>query len=56
MQNIFTISRPKIDILSFLSFRGLVYSFSGIGKGESTAIFIATLSVGVLSLLLFLLR
>nr|WP_152658223.1 MDR family MFS transporter [Oceanobacillus sp. CFH 90083] len=60
MQNVSAISKPKIDILSILfstaGFGGVVYGFSGIGKDENTVIVIVTLSIGILSLLLFAFR
>lgn len=60
MQNVSTISKPKIDILSILfstiGFGGLVYGFSGIGKDENTTMVIIILSIGILSLLLFVFR
>ncbi len=60
MQNVSTISKPNIDTLSILlstvGFGGIVYGFSSIGKGESIAIVIVTLSVGIVSLILFVFR
>lgn len=57
MQNVSTVTKPKIDLwsilLSTVGFGGMVYGFSGVGKGESTSIVIVTLIVGVLSLFLF---
>jgi len=63
MQNVSTITKPKIDIFSLvfstLGFGGIVFAFSSAGEGEggwgSTKV-IATMIVGVLSLAIFAVR
>ncbi|MFD1953127.1 DHA2 family efflux MFS transporter permease subunit [Paenibacillus thailandensis] len=63
MQNVSTITKPKIDILSMvlstLGFGGIVFGFSSAGEGEhgfaSTKV-IAAIAVGVVALILFSLR
>lgn len=60
MQNVSTITKPKIDLLSILlstvGFGGIVYGFSGVGQTEGTSIAIVTIIIGILSLLLFSIR
>ncbi|OME86959.1 hypothetical protein BK120_06420 [Paenibacillus sp. FSL A5-0031] len=63
MQNVSTITKPKIDIFSLvfstLGFGGIVFAFSSAGEGEggwgSTKV-IATMIVGILSLAIFAVR
>lgn len=63
MQNVSTITRPKIDVLSIvlstLGFGGVVFGFSSAGEGEggwSSAKVIASLAFGIVSLILFVAR
>jgi MFS transporter, DHA2 family, lincomycin resistance protein len=62
MQNVTTLTKPKIDILSIIlstiGFGGVVYGFShaGEGGGWGDPIVIIALSVGALSLILFSVR
>lgn len=63
MQNVSTITKPKIDILSMilstLGFGGIVFGFSSAGEGEhgfaSTKV-IVSIAVGVVALILFSVR
>lgn len=60
MKNVFTITKPKIDLLSILlstvGFGGIVYGFGSIGQSEGTSIAIVSLIIGILSLFLFSIR
>lgn len=61
VQNVTTITKPKIDIvsiiLSTIGFGGIVYGFSSAGEeGWGSIIVIATTVVGIISLILFSLR
>ena len=63
MQNISSITKPKVDILSiFLStigFGGIVFGFSSLGSVGGTwgqSVFILSLTIGVLSLVIFSIR
>ncbi|WP_240418439.1 DHA2 family efflux MFS transporter permease subunit [Paenibacillus periandrae] len=61
MQNVSTITKPKIDvpsiILSTIGFGGIVYGFSSAGEsGWGSSIVISTIVVGLAALLLFSLR
>ncbi|EGW40935.1 DHA2 family efflux MFS transporter permease subunit [Desulfosporosinus sp. OT] len=61
MQNVSTITKPKIDVLSIISstigFGGIVYGFSSAGEnGWGSTIVISTITVGLLALALFSLR
>jgi len=63
MQNVSSITKPKVDILSILlstiGFGGIVFSFSSLGSVVSTwgqSIFILSLTIGVFSLVIFSIR
>lgn len=61
MQNVSTITKPKIDIpsiiLSTIGFGGIVYGFSLAGdKGWGSALVLTTIIIGLLGLLAFSLR
>ncbi|NHN28995.1 DHA2 family efflux MFS transporter permease subunit [Paenibacillus agricola] len=61
MQNVSTITKPKLDILSIIlstiGFGGVVYGFSSAGEnGWGSTIVIATIAAGLVSLILFSLR
>ncbi len=63
MQNITTITKPKIDIFSLvistLGFGGIVFSFSSAGEGEGgwgTTKVIVSMIVGILALIIFVAR
>jgi DHA2 family lincomycin resistance protein-like MFS transporter len=61
MQNVSTITKPKIDVLSIIlstiGFGGIVYGFSSAGEsGWGSSIVISTIIVGLAALLLFSLR
>ncbi|MEK3719745.1 DHA2 family efflux MFS transporter permease subunit [Paenibacillus sp. FSL H8-0034] len=61
MQNVSTITKPKIDVLSIIlstiGFGGIVYGFSSAGEsGWGSSIVISTIVVGLTALLLFSLR
>jgi DHA2 family lincomycin resistance protein-like MFS transporter len=62
MQNVSTITKPKIDVLSILlstiGFGGVVYGFSSAGgeNGWGSTIVIVTIAVGLVALALFSLR
>lgn len=61
MQNVSTITKPKIDILSILlssiGFGGIVYGFSSAGEnGWGSAIVMTTIILGLAALILFSLR
>jgi MFS transporter, DHA2 family, lincomycin resistance protein len=61
MQNVSTITKPKIDILSIvlstIGFGGMVYGFSIVGdKGWASTLVLSTIIVGFIALLLFSLR
>ena len=61
MQNVSTITKPKIDVLSIIlstiGFGGIVYGFSSAGEnGWGSSIVISTITVGLLALALFSLR
>ncbi len=63
MQNVSTITKPRIDILSLLlstvGFGGVVFAFSSAGEGEhgwSSAKVIISMIVGVIALILFVIR
>jgi len=60
MKNVFTITKPKVDLLSILlstvGFGGIVYGFGSVGQSESTSIAIVSLFIGILSLSLFSIR
>jgi len=63
MQNVSTITKPKIDVLSIvlstLGFGGIVFGFSSAGEGEggwSSAKVVASLAVGIVALILFAAR
>ncbi|OBZ13900.1 lincomycin efflux MFS transporter Lmr(B) [Bacillus sp. FJAT-26390] len=63
MQNVSTITKPKIDIMSLLfstlGFGGIVFAFSSAGEGEggwgSTKV-IVSMVIGILALILFAVR
>lgn len=58
MKNVFTITKPKIDLLSILlstvGFGGIVYGFASVGQSDSIPI--VSLIIGILSLFLFSIR
>lgn len=61
VQNVTTVTKPKIDILSIIlstiGFGGIVYGFSSAGeKGWGSTIVIVTIIVGLLALTLFSMR
>ncbi|UVI33836.1 DHA2 family efflux MFS transporter permease subunit [Paenibacillus spongiae] len=63
MQNVSTLTKPKIDMLSILlstiGFGGIVFGFSKAGEGTEgwgSPVVIAAIAIGLLSLLLFSLR
>ncbi|MEK3912689.1 DHA2 family efflux MFS transporter permease subunit [Paenibacillus sp. FSL H7-0331] len=61
MQNVSTITNPKIDVLSIIlstiGFGGIVYGFSSAGESSwGSSIVISTIVVGLAALLLFSLR
>ncbi|MGG4266913.1 MDR family MFS transporter [Peribacillus simplex] len=61
MQNVSTITKPKIDvpsiILSTIGFGGIVYGFSIVGEqGWSNAIVLSSIIVGLIALFLFAVR
>lgn len=63
MQNVSTITKPKIDplsiILSTIGFGGIVFGFSNAGEGEggwTSPTVIVSLTAGLVSLLLFTIR
>jgi len=61
MQNVSTITKPKIDIFSIIfstiGFGGIVYGFSSAGEnGWGSTIVIATIVIGIIALVLFTLR
>ena len=61
MQNVTTLTKPKIDILSIIlstiGFGGIVYAFSSAGEhGWGSSVVIATTVVGIIALILFSLR
>ncbi|MFD6439290.1 MDR family MFS transporter [Peribacillus sp. NPDC060186] len=61
MQNVSTITKPKIDVpsivLSTIGFGGIVYGFSIVGeKGWGSAIVLSTIIVGLIALFLFTVR
>ncbi|MFJ7978058.1 DHA2 family efflux MFS transporter permease subunit [Peribacillus sp. NPDC096379] len=61
MQNVSTITKPKIDVLSIIlstiGFGGIVYGFSSAGEyGWGSTIVISTIAVGLVALVLFSLR
>lgn len=61
MQNVSTITKPKIDSLSIalstIGFGGIVYGFSSAGEsGWGSTIVLATIGIGVVALILFSLR
>ncbi|ODA39564.1 DHA2 family efflux MFS transporter permease subunit [Desulfosporosinus sp. BG] len=61
MQNVSTITKPKIDVLSIIlstiGFGGIVYGFSSAGEnGWGSMIVISTITVGLFALALFSLR
>ncbi|AWB46778.1 lincomycin efflux MFS transporter Lmr(B) [Paenibacillus sp. CAA11] len=63
MQNVSTVTKPKIDILSIvlssLGFGGIVFGFSSAGEGEggwSSPRVIVALAIGVVALILFGIR
>ena len=58
MQNVTTLTKPKIDVLSILlstiGFGGIVYGFSvGRRKGWGSPVVISTLIIGIMSLIIF---
>lgn len=63
MQNVSTITKPKVDVLSILlssfGFGGIVFGFSSAGEGEggwgSTKVIVA-LTIGIVALVLFSIR
>jgi DHA2 family lincomycin resistance protein-like MFS transporter len=61
MQNVSTITKPRIDIVSLLfssiGFGGVVYGFSSAGdKGWGSTIVVASIGVGLVGLILFAFR
>lgn len=61
MQNVTTVTKPKIDILSIIlstiGFGGVVYGFSSAGEsGWGSSVVIVTIVIGLLALLLFSVR
>jgi len=61
MQNVSTLTKPKIDVLSIvlstIGFGGIVYGFSSAGEhGWTSTIVISSIIVGLVALLLFSLR
>jgi len=61
MQNVSTLTKPKIDILSIIlssiGFGGIVYGFSAAGeKGWGSTIVVATVVIGIIALILFSIR
>ncbi|MHA6259383.1 DHA2 family efflux MFS transporter permease subunit [Sporosarcina sp. CAU 1771] len=61
MQNVSTVTKPKIDIvsivLSTIGFGGIVYGFSIAGeKGWGSSIVIWTIAIGIIALVLFSIR
>ncbi|GKV66475.1 MULTISPECIES: DHA2 family efflux MFS transporter permease subunit [unclassified Sporosarcina] len=61
MQNVSTITKPKIDVLSIIlstiGFGGIVYGFSSAGEnGWGSMIVISTIAIGVAALVLFSIR
>jgi len=61
MQNVSTITKPRIDVLSIilstLGFGGIVYGFSSAGEnGWGSTIVLSTIAVGLISLTLFSFR
>lgn len=63
MQNISTITKPKIDIFSLvistLGFGGIVFAFSSAGEGEGgwgTSKVVVSMIVGILALIIFVAR
>lgn len=61
MQNVSTITKPKIDIISIIlstiGFGGIVYGFSSAGEnGWGSTVVIATSVIGIVALVLFSLR
>ncbi|WP_405169776.1 DHA2 family efflux MFS transporter permease subunit [Paenibacillus sp. FSL H8-0280] len=63
IQNVSTISKPKIDFLSLfvstVGFGGIVFAFSGVGEGEGgwgSAMVILPMIAGILALLVFVWR
>ncbi|OPA79024.1 MFS transporter [Paenibacillus selenitireducens] len=63
MQNVSTITKPKIDILSIIlstiGFGGIVFGFSKAGEGTdgwSSPLVIASIAIGIIALVLFSLR
>lgn len=61
MQNVSTITKPKIDslsiVLSTIGFGGIVYGFSSAGEnGWTSSIVISSIIIGLVALLLFSLR
>ena len=61
MQNVTTLTKPKIDILSIIlssiGFGGIVYGFSSAGEnGWGSSVVIATAVIGIIALILFSLR
>jgi DHA2 family lincomycin resistance protein-like MFS transporter len=63
MQNVSTITKPKIDVMSLvfstLGFGGIVFAFSSAGEGEggwSSTKVIASMIVGLLALVIFAIR
>lgn len=61
VENVTTVTKPKIDILSIIlstiGFGGIVYGFSSAGEnGWGSTIVIATIVVGIIALILFSLR
>lgn len=61
MQNVSTITKPKIDVLSIvlstIGFGGIVYGFSSAGEnGWTSSIVISSIIIGLVALLLFSLR
>ncbi|MFB5268557.1 DHA2 family efflux MFS transporter permease subunit [Paenibacillus enshidis] len=63
LQNVSTITKPKIDILSLIvstfGFGGIVFAFSKVGEGDggwgSTEVIIS-MSIGILALIIFIIR
>ena len=61
MQNVSTLTKPKIDILSIIlssiGFGGIVYGFSAAGEeGWGSTIVVATVVIGIIALILFSVR
>lgn len=61
VQNVTDLTKPKIDVLSIilstLGFGGIVYGFSAAGhRGWTSPVVIATLAIGVASLIIFSIR